>query len=88
LSFQSYSSDFYQPGYCCDQDKLTRISFLVGIFVALDALHGRRLADLWVNLPNSNPLFGGRTPLQFMSAGGLSAFSVVRRLLDARVEGA
>jgi hypothetical protein len=35
-------------------------------------------------LPNTNPLFGGRRPLDHMIAGGLPALQVVRRLLDAR----
>jgi len=38
-----------------DQDKLTRVSLLLGIFKALNILYSRRLADSWVNLANSNP---------------------------------
>ena len=46
-----------------DQDKLTRISLLLGIFKALNILYSRKLADAWVNLPNSNPMFEGEAPL-------------------------
>lgn len=67
-----------------DVDTLTRISYLVGIFTALNVLYGEELADAWVTLPNTNPLFGGRRPLDCMIAGGLPALQVVRRLLDAR----
>jgi hypothetical protein len=37
-----------------------------------------------VTLPNTNVIFGGRTPLDYMAAGGLLAMQTVRRLLDAR----
>jgi hypothetical protein len=67
-----------------DQDKLTRISLLVGIFKALNLLYSRKLADAWISLPNSNALFEGETPLSFMIRGGLPALMRVRQLLDAR----
>jgi hypothetical protein len=72
------------PNRVLDTDRLTRISFLVGIFKALHILHGRTLADEWVRLPNHNPIFAGETPLTFMTRGGLPAMQIVRRLLDAR----
>ena len=72
------------PERTLDTDTLTRISYLVGIFKALNVFYGESLADEWVRLPNSNPVFGGRTPLAFMLAGGLPALQTVRRLLDAR----
>jgi len=67
-----------------DQDKLTRISLLLGIFKALNILHSRKLADVWVTLPNSNPMFKGGAPLAYMIKGGLPALMRVRQLLDAR----
>lgn len=67
-----------------DQDELQRVSFLVGIFKALNILFGEELADAWVQLPNQNRIFGGATPLAYMIRGGLPAFQTVRRLLDAR----
>jgi hypothetical protein len=67
-----------------DQDRLTRISLLTGIFKALNILYGNKLADRWVQLPNTNPMFGGETPLTFMIKGGLPAMLRVRQLLDAR----
>ena len=65
-------------------DALLRVSYLVGIFKALHILHGEALADEWVRLPNTNRIFGGRTPLAFMRSGGVPAMQIVRRLLDAR----
>ena len=67
-----------------DADRLLRISYLVGIFKALNILHGRALADEWVRLPNTNRIFGGSTPLAYMLKGGVTAMQTVRRLLDAR----
>ncbi len=67
-----------------DQDRLTRISFLVGIFKALNILYSKKLADTWVQLPNSNPMFAGDTPLKYMVKGGVPAMLRVRQVLDAR----
>jgi hypothetical protein len=67
-----------------DQDKLTRVSLLVGIFKALNILYSTKLADAWVQLANSNPVFGGQAPLSYMLKGGMPAMLRVRQLLDAR----
>ena len=67
-----------------DQDRLTRISLLTGIFKALNILYRKKLADRWVRLPNSNPMFGGEMPLAYMVKGGVPAMLRVRQLLDAR----
>lgn len=67
-----------------DQDRLTRISLLTGIFKALNILYSKRLADRWVQLPNDNPMFGGESPLSYMIKGGQPAMLRVRQLLDAR----
>ena len=86
------SSTFYdykrQPDRALDQDRLTRISYLIGIFKALHILHGEALADRWVALPNRNRVFGGKSPLAYMLQGGAPAMQTVRRLLDARRGGA
>lgn len=67
-----------------DQDKLTRISLLVGIFKALNILYSTKLADAWVQLANRNPIFAGESPLAYMRKGGVPAMIRVRQLLDAR----
>jgi hypothetical protein len=67
-----------------DQDRLTRISLLTGIFKALNILYGKKLADRWVQLPNSNSMFSGEMPLAYMIKGGVPAMLRVRQLLDAR----
>ncbi len=75
------------PDRILDADRLIRASYLIGIFKALNVLYAEKLADAWIQLPNSNRLFGGRTPLAYMIKGGLPAMQTVRRLLDARQGG-
>lgn len=67
-----------------DVDRIARISYLVGIYKALHIVYGDKLADEWVSLSNSNAIFGGRTPLAYMLAGGFVGMQTVRKLLDAR----
>ena len=67
-----------------NEDRLRRISYLVGIFKGLNILYSEGLADVWMQRPNSNRIFGGMTPCQYLVKGGLPAFATVRRLLDAR----
>lgn len=72
------------PERSLDEDKLRRVSYLVGIFKALNILYGEELADRWMLLPNKNRIFAGTTPLSYLMKGGLPAFDTLRRLLDAR----
>jgi Protein of unknown function (DUF2384) len=67
-----------------DQDRLTRISVLTGVFKGLNILYSKKLADRWIQLPNENPMFEGETPLRYMIKGGLPAMLRVRQLLDSR----
>ncbi|MPY87722.1 MAG: DUF2384 domain-containing protein [Luteitalea sp.] len=72
------------PDRVLDTDRLLRISYLIGIFKALNILYSKKLADRWIQLPNSNRIFRGQTPLVYLIKGGLPAMETVRRLLDAR----
>ena len=67
-----------------DQDVLTRISLLIGIFKELNILYSERLADAWMMLPNSNPMFHGAAPLDYVLRLGLPGMMEVRQMLDAR----
>ncbi len=73
-----------KSGRTLDEDKLRRISYLVGIFKALNIIYGEDLADSWMQLPNENRIFGGMTPVEYLIRGGVPAFATVRKLLDAR----
>jgi hypothetical protein len=81
-TFYKYKTGQVGPlGY----DTLMRISLVLGIYKALHILYAERdLADRWVKLPNSNPLFGGRPALSLMTEGGMDGLYQVRRLLDSR----
>ena len=73
-----------QPrGKKLDQDTLTRISLIVGIFKALNILYSEKLADAWVTLPNRDPMFRGGTPLAYMIERGQPGMMHVRQLLDS-----
>ena len=67
-----------------DVDRLTRISYLIGIYKSLHILYGDTLAEAWVKMPNHNRLFNGDTPLAYMESEGLVAMQCVRALLGAR----
>ena len=84
LSSSAYYEWKKNPDRVLDVDRITRISYLIGIYKALHILYGDKLADEWVDLPNSNAIFAGRTPLAYMLAGGLVAMQTTRKLLDAR----
>src|SRR5439155_19103108 len=85
--FYEMKRDPGDAGRVLDPDRLTRVSYLVGIFKALNVLYSEKLADAWVQLPNRNAIFGGEPPLAIMVKGGLPALQIVRRLLDARRAG-
>ena len=82
------NGQFYEmkknPNRTLDVDALTRISYLIGIFKALNILHSEKFADAWVQRPNTNRIFGGQSALAYMIKGGLPAMQTVRRLVDAR----
>jgi len=84
LSSSSWYDWKKNPDRVLEVDRITRVSYLLGIYKALHILYGDKLADEWVHLPNTNPVFAGRTPLAYMLGGGLIAMQTVRKLLDAR----
>ncbi len=88
MSTSTYYEWKKKPDRILEVDRITRISYLLGIYKALHISYGDELADEWVKLPNTNSIFGGHTPLAMMMAGGLLAMQTTRRLLDARRGGA
>jgi len=67
------------------RDALERISYLLGIYKALQILlPDPQRADRWISEPNTAPLFGGRTALERMLGGNVSDLYVVRQYLDAQ----
>jgi hypothetical protein len=70
-------------GQALSQDQLTRASAMIGIFKGLHLLFADAMADRWIGLRNSGPLFGHRTPIETMIEGGIPAMLEVRRHVDA-----
>lgn len=66
-----------------NQDQMTRVSVLVGIFKGLNLLFADKMADEWVRLSNRGPLFDRRTPIEAMIENGIPFMLDVRRLVDA-----
>ena len=65
------------------QDQLTRASALIGLFKGLHLLFADAMADRWVRLQNSGPLFANRSPIEAMIEGGIPVMIEVRRYVDA-----
>lgn len=66
-----------------NQDQLTRVSGLVGIYKGLHLLFAGDTADAWPKMKNKGPLFQGDTPVDAMIEGGIPRILEVRRHVDA-----
>ena len=67
------------------RDTLERISYLLGIWQALQILFpDPDQADAWLHRPNTAPLFGGHSALERMLSGNVADLFVVRQYLDAQ----
>ena len=67
------------------RDTLERLSYLLGIYKALQVLlPSTTAADAWIKKSNDAPLFGGRSALDRMLGGNVSDLIAVREYLDAR----
>jgi len=68
-----------------DRHVLERLSYLFGIYAALQILlPAAQHADAWVRKPNAAPLFGGKSALARMLGGQVADLYVVRHYLDAQ----
>ena len=66
------------------RDTLERISYVLGIYKALQILlSDAAAADGWIRKPNTAPLFGGRPALDRLLSGNVGDLFVVRQYLDA-----
>lgn len=69
-------------------DTIERVSHVFGIHAALRQLIADpAVADSWVQRPNDEPLFGGRTAIERMTSGYVTDLARVREYLDALVHG-
>ena len=66
-------------------DTLERLSYLLGIYKALQLLlPDTGAADEWIRRPNEAPLFGGKSALERMLSGHVADLYTVRQYLDAQ----
>lgn len=63
------------------QEQLLRASHLIGIYRGLQVF-SEDVAKQWPKLPNTGPLFEGRTPIKFMVEGGFDAIEKIRQYAD------
>ena len=67
------------------RDTLERLSYLLGIYKALQVLlPATAAADAWIKKPNDAPLFAGQSALARMLGGNVADLIAVREYLDAR----
>jgi antitoxin Xre/MbcA/ParS-like protein len=67
------------------RDTIERISYLLGIWKALQILFpDPPQADAWLHRPNQASLFGGQSALERMLSGNVADLFVVRQYLDAQ----
>jgi hypothetical protein len=66
------------------KDTLERISYILGIYKALQILlPNPESADEWIHKPNQAILFQGKSALELMLSGNVSDLYEVRRYLDS-----
>lgn len=65
------------------KDALERISYVMGIYKALQILLPKTAND-WIYKPNKSPVFGGQSALERMASGNVADLYVVRQYLDAQ----
>jgi len=67
------------------RDTLERLSYLLGIYKALQILLPQgQAADEWIRRPNEEPLFSGRSALERMLSGNVADLYLVRQYLDSQ----
>lgn len=72
-------------GALLPKDTLERISYVLGIYKALQILlPDEKAADDWVRRPNTAPPFAGRSALDRILSGQVADLFVVRQYLDAQ----
>jgi uncharacterized protein (DUF2384 family) len=66
-----------------DQDKVERLSYILGIWKDLQILFpDGEFARRWPTSPNDAPLFHGQAPIEVMTSGRVADLYRVRALLD------
>ena len=73
------------PAVRLNRDVIERISYIMGIYKALNILYpNRELANRWIHQPNRALPFNGTSALEFMTRGSIIHLAETRRYLDAQ----
>ena len=73
------------PNTVLPKDTLERVSYILGVYKALQILlPDEKAADDWLRRPNAALPFGGRSALERMLSGQVADLFVVRQYLDAQ----
>ena len=76
------------PDVILPRDTLERISYIAGIYKALQILlPDEKAAAAWVKRPNTASPFGGRSALDRMMSGQVADLFLVRQYVDAECAG-
>lgn len=76
---------YKSPPARLDRHVLERISHLLAIYNALNAVFGMPFADQWIHQPNR--AFGDRAPIELLRSGGFTELVDIRRYLDQAMLG-
>ena len=87
VSTDRWDSWRHTPPRVLPEEQATAVSLLLGIYAALHVLHPGPLADGWVQRPNTQFLFAGRTPLAVMLEHGPPGLRAVRVHLEDQAAG-
>jgi Protein of unknown function (DUF2384) len=91
LGMQSRSTYFKwkkHPDIAIPKDTLERISYVLGIYKALQVLlPDASAADAWIRRPNLAPPFAGKSALDRLLSGQVADLYVVRQYLDSERSG-
>lgn len=80
-----WKADPAAAGRSNSRDLLERLSYILGIYKALQILLPEpAAADSWLRRPNDAPMFGGGPPLERILGGNVADLYEVRRWLDGQ----
>jgi uncharacterized protein (DUF2384 family) len=65
------------------QDQMMRVSAMIGVYKGLHLLFANDMADRWVRLPNSGPMFARLAPVEAMIERGIPGMLEIRQYVDA-----
>lgn len=63
-------------------EQTRRASYLLAIWASLQRLYSGELPHMWMGIPNKNPLFNGKTPIDHVLANGEEGLASIRALLE------